>query len=104
MRQITAKYDGKCRKCGKALPKGSTVLWEKGRGVFCTGCETASPASPPRRSYRRSRSYSARRSSNFECRCNGRKRLVRSIPGYSDSVTRIYECEACGGKHEEWDE
>ena len=49
---ITAKYNGKCVKCGGTINAGETVEWEKGRGVFHVTCpehktEPASAVSIP---------------------------------------------------------
>ena len=35
--EITAKYDGKCRECGKAIPKGNRMMWARGTAVH-VGC------------------------------------------------------------------
>lgn len=36
---ITAKYPGKCGKCGARIPKGARIEWHgRGRGVTCASC------------------------------------------------------------------
>jgi hypothetical protein len=100
MRTITSKFDSKCRKCGKNLPKGSTVVWEKGKGVFCTECEKPASRPAPFRSARRS--Y-ARRNDRWEpCRCNAGRRLVGSREGGRDTLIKTYQCSACGRQWDEW--
>jgi hypothetical protein len=38
-RRITLKFDGKCKACGTALPKGSKALWYPGGTVYgLEGC------------------------------------------------------------------
>jgi hypothetical protein len=39
MRQITIRYEGDCRRCGKALEIGQQAFYEKSTGCFCVGCE-----------------------------------------------------------------
>jgi hypothetical protein len=36
--QITAKYTGKCVRCGGVIPSGTQCLWERGAGVRCIKC------------------------------------------------------------------
>ena len=43
MRQITAKYDGACKKCGADLKVGTPAMYEKYTGIFCVGCEPTDP-------------------------------------------------------------
>jgi hypothetical protein len=35
---ITAKYPGKCKACGAALPEGAEIQWVKGSGSTCPAC------------------------------------------------------------------
>jgi Family of unknown function (DUF6011) len=35
---ITAKFSGKCLKCGQLVPSGTRCIWEKGVGVRHTNC------------------------------------------------------------------
>ncbi len=39
MRQLTVKYDGECKRCGKGLEIGQPAMYEKSMGIFCIGCE-----------------------------------------------------------------
>jgi len=39
MRQITVKYQGECKKCGKDLEIDTPAMYEKSTGIFCIGCE-----------------------------------------------------------------
>lgn len=39
MRQLTVKYDGECKRCGKPLEVGQQAMYEKSMGIFCVGCE-----------------------------------------------------------------
>lgn len=39
MRQLTVKYEGECRKCGKVLEIGQPAMYEKYTGIFCIGCQ-----------------------------------------------------------------
>lgn len=39
MRQLTVKYTGECKKCGKSLEVGEAAMYEKSMGIFCPGHE-----------------------------------------------------------------
>jgi hypothetical protein len=39
MRQLTVKYQGECKRCGKDLEIGQSAMYEKSMGIFCIGCE-----------------------------------------------------------------
>ena len=39
MRQITVKYQGDCRKCGKPLEVGESAIYERRVGLFCLTCK-----------------------------------------------------------------
>ncbi len=39
MRQISVKYSGECRKCGKTLEEGDHAIYERHVGLFCLACE-----------------------------------------------------------------
>ena len=45
LRKITAKFDSKCLKCEQPTLVGTTVYWEKGRGVYHENCspDTSKP-------------------------------------------------------------
>lgn len=38
MKNITAKFDSNCDKCGAELRKGEAIAYEKHTGVFCLSC------------------------------------------------------------------
>jgi hypothetical protein len=38
IRRISLKYEGRCIKCGGAIPAGQTAYWEKDRGVWHIDC------------------------------------------------------------------
>ena len=103
---ITTKFDSKCKTCGKALPVGTRVTWEKGVGVFCATCKPLAPApvraSRPYRSY----GYGHRQSFDDKCRCGHSSggKVIKTRMGYSDSCTYTLECKDCGGTYTEWDE
>ena len=42
MKMIRAKYASECRECGAGIESGESVWWERGRGVWCDGCEPSS--------------------------------------------------------------
>jgi len=44
---IIAKFDSRCISCGKKIRKGQTVVWEKGKGVYCNKCKA--PKAPVKR-------------------------------------------------------
>jgi len=45
---ITAKYPGKCSKCGQAIQVGSQIEWEKGKGARHSHCPTVqAPVNDP---------------------------------------------------------
>jgi DNA/RNA endonuclease YhcR with UshA esterase domain len=37
-KKISLKYEGRCIKCGRAIPAGDTAYWEKDRGVWHIDC------------------------------------------------------------------
>lgn len=43
MRQMVAKYNGRCRGCGEAIRKGEFILWSKQLGSYhaSNGCQDA---------------------------------------------------------------
>jgi hypothetical protein len=40
LRKISLKYEGRCVRCGRAIPAGETAYWEKDRGVWHIDCAT----------------------------------------------------------------
>lgn len=43
---ITAKYPGRCRKCGGAIAVGNQIDWERGSGAAHVSCPTKSQSAP----------------------------------------------------------
>jgi len=43
MRQITLKYSGECRVCGKEIEAGQEAIYEKRVGIFCLTCAPTDP-------------------------------------------------------------
>jgi hypothetical protein len=43
---ITAKFPGRCSKCGGKIEIGSAIDWERGQGASHVKCPTAKPAAP----------------------------------------------------------
>lgn len=48
MRVITAKFAGKCRKCGERFDAGEKILWDRCLGSRHTVCEKDKPYDPER--------------------------------------------------------
>lgn len=43
-KQITAKYTGKCSRCGRLVPSGTTCTWAKGEGIRHINCTATAVA------------------------------------------------------------
>lgn len=37
MKRMTAKYNGRCKDCGRDLRKGDTIRWSRATGALCAG-------------------------------------------------------------------
>lgn len=48
MKVITAKFAGKCRKCGKPFDVGEKILWERFEGARHMCCPEDAPCDPER--------------------------------------------------------
>jgi hypothetical protein len=46
---ITAKFAGRCKRCGGWINAGEKVEWEKGEGIRHIECSASAPKSPPAR-------------------------------------------------------
>lgn len=43
MRQITVRFPGECRECGKEIDAGAEAIYERRVGLFCLSCEPTDP-------------------------------------------------------------
>lgn len=48
MKIITAKFAGKCRKCGERFDAGEKIMWGRGEGSRHTVCGADAPYDPER--------------------------------------------------------
>lgn len=37
MREMVARYDGRCKNCGQAVRAGDTIRWSRATGALCAG-------------------------------------------------------------------
>lgn len=48
---ITAKFSGRCKRCGGWINAGEKVEWESGKGIRHLDCSASAPKSPPERAH-----------------------------------------------------
>lgn len=83
MRLLTSRWDGECAKCAAPLPAGSSIMYERGCGSFCVGCE---PSPDELRELRRAAldRKAARREDWAAARQKRADRLLAHRPGEDD--------------------
>jgi len=105
MRQLTVKYAGECRKCGKTLKIGQQAIYERRVGLFCLECEPTDPEEI--RAYRqegadrkadRYAEWAAKRKKKANAVLDGHKRYTSDItfntqPGHIPLRARIIKQE-----------
>lgn len=94
---ITAKYPGKCTKCGGSIKPGEKIEWEKGKGAYHVKCEAEPAMMSGEKTYKLSggSGYGCRGWDRGQVLRNAAKRIEQGEPEFlfviSASSRRVYE-------------